>query len=84
MTRAQALRDDLAFMVDRADDLANRLENGIRDARPEQAMRGSAAQNVTSGEKVSAEPSESELDTNKDSGQRKTKSDLLKALEGMR
>ena len=84
VTRAQALRDDLAFMVDRADDLANRLENGIRDARPEQAMRGSVAQNVTSGEKVRAEPSESELDTNKDSGQRKTKSDLLKALEGMR
>ena len=84
VTRAQALRDDLAFMVDRADDLANRLENEIRDARPEQAMRGNAAQNVTSGEKVRAEPSEPELDTNKDSGQRKTKSDLLKALEGMR
>ena len=84
VTKAQALRDDLAFMVDRADELADRLENEIRDARPEQATRGSAAQYVTSGDKVNAEPSEPELDTSKDSGQRKTKSDLLKALEGMR
>ncbi len=84
VTRAQALRDDLAFMVDRADELANRLENGIRDARPEQARRGGAAQNVTSGEKVSAEPREPAPEKNEDSGQRKTKSDLLKALEGMR
>ena len=84
VTKAQALRDDLAFMVDRADDLANRLENAIRDARPDQAKRGAAAQNATSGEKVNAEPSESTPEKNRDSSQRKTKSDLLKALEGMR
>ena len=84
VTGAQSLRDDLAFMVDRADDLANRLENAIRDARPEQAKRGATIQNVTSGEKVSAEPSEPATEKNENSGQRKTKSDLLKALEGMR
>ncbi|MEC8203399.1 MAG: DUF6468 domain-containing protein, partial [Pseudomonadota bacterium] len=35
VTRAQALRDDLGFMVERADELASRLEVGIREARPE-------------------------------------------------
>lgn len=84
VTRAQALRDDLSFMVDRADELANRLEGAIRDARPEPAARVGAPQSVTSGEKVSAEPAEVGPDSNEEPGQRKTKSDLLKALEGMR
>jgi septal ring factor EnvC (AmiA/AmiB activator) len=84
VTRAQALRDDLAFMVDRADDLANRLDYAIRDARPDQAKRGATAQNVTSGEKVSTEPSKSGLEKSENPSQRKTRSDLLKALEGMR
>ena len=35
VTKAQSLQDELAFMVDRANDLADRLEGAIRDARPE-------------------------------------------------
>ncbi len=31
--KAQTLRDDLAFMVQRAEELANRLESGVRAAR---------------------------------------------------
>jgi hypothetical protein len=31
--KAQSLRDDLAFMIERADTMANRLENGVRSAR---------------------------------------------------
>ena len=84
VTRAQALRDDLAFMVDRADELANRLEGAIREARPESPARVSAAQAATSGEKVNAEAAQSEPSSQEEPGQRKTKSDLLKALEGMR
>ena len=84
VTRAQALRDDLAFMVDRADELANRLEGAIREARPESPARVSAAQVATSGEKVNAEAAQSEPSSQEEPGQRKTKSDLLKALEGMR
>lgn len=33
MEKAQTLRDDLAFMVDRADSMANRLEAQLREAR---------------------------------------------------
>lgn len=33
--KAQSLRDDLAFMIERADTMANRLENGVRSARTE-------------------------------------------------
>ena len=33
--KAQSLRDDLAFMIERADTMANRLENSIRSARTE-------------------------------------------------
>ncbi|MDO8607194.1 MAG: DUF6468 domain-containing protein [Phaeospirillum sp.] len=31
--KAQSLRDDLAFMIERADTMANRLENAVRTAR---------------------------------------------------
>ena len=79
VTKAQALHDDLAFMVDRADDLANRLESAIREARPEQGSRG-----VSRPEKVAAEKSARASGDAKSEGPRKTKSDLLKALEGMR
>ncbi len=33
--KAQSLRDDLAFMIERADTMANRLENAVRSARIE-------------------------------------------------
>ena len=33
--KAQQLRDDLAFMIERADTMANRLENVVRSARSE-------------------------------------------------
>ncbi len=33
--KAQLLRDDLAFMVERADSIANRLEDAVRQARAE-------------------------------------------------
>jgi hypothetical protein len=33
--KAQSLRDDLAFMIERADTMANRLENAVKGARSE-------------------------------------------------
>lgn len=35
MEKAQSLRDDLAFMIERADTMANRLETSVRSARGE-------------------------------------------------
>ncbi len=43
--KAQTLRDDLAFMIERAEELANRLEGAVRAARNEGLMtQGPAAQ----------------------------------------
>lgn len=60
--KAQSLRDDLAFMIERADTMANRLENAVRSARTEvkgapaavpppapRAQTGGVAQAGTSG-----------------------------------
>jgi len=40
--KAQSLRDDLAFMIERADTMANRLENAVRSARVEGPARSGA------------------------------------------
>jgi hypothetical protein len=46
--KAQTLRDDLAFMIERAEELAGRLENGVRAARSEGvASHAAPAQTVT-------------------------------------
>jgi len=45
--KAQSLRDDLAFMIERADTMANRLENAVRSARVEGAGRGGGAEAVS-------------------------------------
>ncbi|CAA7626879.1 DUF6468 domain-containing protein [Magnetospirillum sp. UT-4] len=46
--KAQQLRDDLAFMIERADTMANRLEGAVRSARTE------ARPQVTSQPRMSA------------------------------
>jgi len=40
--KAQSLRDDLAFMIERADTMANRLENAVRSARTDGGGRAAA------------------------------------------
>src|SRR5215831_17125207 len=46
--KAQTLRDDLAFMIQRAEELANRLEAGVRAARQDALPgAGSAASFAT-------------------------------------
>lgn len=42
--KAQTLRDDLAFMIERAEELATRLEGAVRAARNEGLMAHNAAQ----------------------------------------
>jgi hypothetical protein len=43
LDRSQALRDDLAFLLDRGTSLADRLEGGVRTARTESQSRPMAA-----------------------------------------
>lgn len=40
--KAQSLRDDLAFMIERAEEMATRIESGVRVARSEAAFGASA------------------------------------------
>lgn len=77
VTKAQELRDDLAFMTDRADELANRLEAGIKSARSA----------TTQGhEPLSREPKASNETQNRPEQDQhgKSKAELLRALQGMR
>ena len=77
VTKAQTLHDDLTFMIDRAEELANRLEAaiGVARSRREAGSRQGAAAAVQSVEDAAVEA---------DDNENKSKSDLLKALEGMR
>jgi len=77
VSKAQELRDDLAFMTDRAEELANRLEAAISTARNATPR----ATEVPKRETESAETPKS----NADQDQRgKSKAELLRALQGMR
>ena len=42
--KAQSLRDDLAFMIERAEEMAGKLESGVRVARSEASFGASAGQ----------------------------------------
>jgi hypothetical protein len=88
--KAQSLRDDLAFMIERADTMANRLENAVRSARvevrptagpvvqPRPAAGAKAAQQAT----VAAAGAASEgVDADERS---EAERELLRALQSMR
>ncbi len=46
--KAQSLRDDLAFMIERADAMANRLEGSVRTARSEAKPTPAPAASISS------------------------------------
>lgn len=94
--KAQSLRDDLAFMIERADTMANRLENGVRSARTEVRTPPAAKETsrVTTGTMSSERPSQnsraatvaaaaaaSEQDVDERS---EAERELLRALQSMR
>ena len=58
--KAQSLRDDIAFMIERADTMANRLENAVKSARTEvrptpqgSGQQGNGQQSQGSGSQAS-------------------------------
>jgi len=85
LAQARELRDDLAFIIDRAADTAERLEQAIRDSRELGGPAASAKLAKTA--KPAAAPPErrgpagGERDGR---GGARVKSDLLKTLQGMR
>ncbi|MBL8642862.1 MAG: hypothetical protein JNK21_02930 [Rhodospirillaceae bacterium] len=54
--KAQALRDDLAFMIERAEEMATRLESGVRVARSEAAFGAAAGQPAAAPNAAPASP----------------------------
>ncbi|MGE5478059.1 MAG: DUF6468 domain-containing protein [Bacteroidales bacterium] len=56
--KAQSLRDDLAFMIERADTMANRLENAVRSARTDTRPDARPAPAKDGGSRMAPPPSE--------------------------
>lgn len=94
--KAQTLRDDLAFMIERADSMAGKLENSVRQAREE--ARPAAPPPVlpqvaparSSRSKASVEPApipaepEPDLADSLDDERSEAERELLRALQAVR
>lgn len=95
--KAQSLRDDLAFMIERADTMANRLENAVRSARTDVRPGAAPAQGKETSSRMAPPPERpsqssraatvaaaaaaSELDVDERS---EAERELLRALQSMR
>lgn len=83
--KAETLRADLSYMLDRGEEIANRLESGIRSGRTTyQANAGDPE--MTAGNTGNAEvpPATRAEQPQTNEVKSKSKADLLKALQGMR
>ncbi|MBP5856945.1 hypothetical protein KAJ83_07990 [Marivibrio halodurans] len=91
--KAEALKDDLVFLTKRGEEAADRLEAGITNTRPhaQQGAGGKAGRSTALSTAGRAAPGGEDGDgANGDGparggrGKAKRKSDLLRALQGMR
>jgi hypothetical protein len=95
--KAQTLRDDLAFMIERADSMAGKLENSVRQAReearpaaPPPAMpqvapaRASRAKASAEPAPMPAEPEPDLADPIDDDERSEAERELLRALQAVR
>jgi biopolymer transport protein ExbB/TolQ len=78
--KAQILRDDLAFMIERADKIANQLEGAVRQARDDIKQASTFSQTVNSEIVSDTIPSEVPYNEAKSEAER----ELLQALQAMR
>jgi peptidoglycan hydrolase CwlO-like protein len=81
VTRAQELRDDLSFMTDRANEIAERLEVAIGESREKKAPQASAQNAGRAGAAPGAGGGSQDLQGD---DREKSKNELLRALQGMR
>ncbi len=89
--KAQSLLDDLAFMIERADAMANRLENAVRSARteprpaggaqPAAAPRGATSRSAQQATVAAAAAAAEDIDADERS---EAERELLRALQSMR
>lgn len=89
VVNAVTLRDELSFMVERANEMADRLEAAINTGRRSQSKSYGRSQDKSVAS-AADDQSISDLSLKQDDGidserkRQEKKSDLLKALEGMR
>ena len=81
VTRAQELRDDLAFMTERANEIADRLEVAIGDSRENKSQ---PADTQASGRKTTAQRPVTDGEDSIRDDREKSKTELLRALQGLR
>ena len=90
--KAQSLRDDLAFMIERADAMANRLEGSVRSARGEAKPAPAPAQGTSMPPRMRPSPAVPPLgaglttDDNDglDDDRSEAERELLRALQAVR
>jgi len=94
--KAQTLRDDLAFMIERADSMASKLENSVRQAREEVRPAASPSMPMPQvaparGSRAKAEPPppapepvEPHLTDAADDERSEAERELLRALQAVR
>jgi chromosome segregation ATPase len=93
--KAQTLRDDLAFMTERADSMAGRLESTVRQAREEvrpaapppaaaPAVAPARAPRTRQPPQQPVEPPEPELSDAADDERSEAERELLRALQAVR
>ena len=81
VVKAVTLRDELAFMIERANEMADRLEDTISSGRP---AEGGGAMVARVREQMPAVQDDDVVEDGDEGERRRKRSDLLKALEGMR
>jgi len=88
VTRAQELRDDLTFMTERANEIADRLEAAISDSRSGSAARSEPRDGAQAPQSQGVRRGSGAQDSAGGDGdgdeREKSKSELLRALQGMR
>ena len=93
--KAQTLRDDLAFMIERADSMAGKLENSVRQARDEvrpaapapampQVAPARAPRAAKAAEPPPPEPAEPDFPDGSDDERSEAERELLRALQAVR
>jgi hypothetical protein len=80
VTKGQSLRDDLAYLIERAEPLTDRLNDSVRNRRPSRhdEMAASAASSLA--QKVDA----AERETDASDERSRSKRELLRALAALR
>ena len=80
VTKGQSLRDDLAYLIERAEPLADRMNDSVRNRRPSRRDEMAASAASSLAQKVDA----AERETDESDERSRSKRELLRALAALR